>query len=679
MINRLRRKVTSTKLQSGGMPPAPFEQAPLFSRQGLRQRAETARGLYNRLPGSVRGPLNFAGRFVFPKTPLGKAVVYGGTALGAVGGIEGLRNAINPSEKTVIDRINAANPVNERQLIIGKDINVFSGGLPESTVSLPDDSNIVTKEKRTLEDDFPGMSGSEIIEMVNQQAKDTGLEIAPGAIIENINNANEQNQMLAPGKVLTNINEEEGRPSQDIIEQQTVDAQKGPEGEGIVVDDVTIDEEYKSRDNQELKANQLYIDEYFNQGGDKSLLALSLDKTVGDLMGEGSKKSNKLLLLQLAAGLLSNKTTQGGFRGFLDVLGQSGQQVIPLALSLEAQRRDDEIELKKALLANMKKNNETSKFSLPDKIAKFTIPGDSQTTTARIKTDQFGNIFAMMTDRDGSNPRYRNVTDLPMRILDAPDKDDILATNNRIGLKTRALKGVREALEISIKDPSLIGSPGTISRTVAIAGDILKSYIGKSKFSELRTELDAQKEQYLVEQKMRLDDGEISEEDYNKSIQASDNYFNKGLDQIKKGLAAGEGSDLQLQAKLRTIELLTSYALANILKDKDRLAVRDIERAEKLTNQFGFLSSPTDVISRYLVLEQQLVNSIQNDIKVAGNIGIMPEDIIDYDQASALTNFESDKKNAEFKSNLEAIIGSDPELLNKFIDQLGFDKLKVIE
>ena len=27
----------------------------------------------------------------------------------------------------------------------------------------------------------------------------------------------------------------------------------------------------------------------------------------------------------------------------------------------------------------------------------------------------------------------------------------------------------------------------------------------------------------------------------------------------------------------------------------------------------------------------------------------------------------------------EAIIGSDPELLNKFIDQLGFDKLKVIE
>ena len=643
--------------------PAPFEQAPLFSQQGLRQRAEQARGLYNRLPGAVRGPLNFAGRVVLPKTPIGKGIVYGGAALGAMGGIEGLRNALNPSEEKIIERIKSANPdMDTKQLIIGKDISVFGKGLGPSL--LPDDSNIVTKKKRTIEDDFPGMTSSEIIDQVNKSAEDTGIKIEPDAIIENINNANEQNQMLAPDKVLTNVNEEEGRPSQDIIEQETVEVQKEPEGDGIIVDDKTIDNEYKSRDEQEHKANQLFIDEYFQQGGDKSLLALSLDKTVGDLMGDDNKKSNKLLLLQLAAGLLSNRTTQGGFRGFLDVLGQSGQQVIPLALSLEAQRRDDEIELKKALLANMKKTNETSKFSLPDKIAKFTMPGDTQTTTARIKTDQFGNIFAMMTDRDGENPRYRNITDLPMRILDAPDKDDILATNNKIGLKTRALKGVREALDISVKDPSLIGSPGTIQRTAAIAGDILKSYIGRSKFSDLRTELDASKEQFLVEQKMRLDDGEISEEEYNEAIKAADNYFDKGLDQIKKGLEAGEGTDLQKQAKLKTIELLTSYALANILKDKDRLAVRDIERAERLTNQFGLLTSPTEVIARYLILEQQLVSSIKSDIKVANNIGIMPEDIIDYDQAYKLTNLEADKKNEEFRTNIEAIIGSDPELLN---------------
>ena len=60
-----------------------------------------------------------------------------------------------------------------------------------------------------------------------------------------------------------------------------------------------------------------------------------------------------------------------------------------------------------------------------------------------------------------------------MRILDAPDKEDILSVNQRIGLKTRALKGVREALEISTKDPSLVGSKGTFSRGLNIAGDVI--------------------------------------------------------------------------------------------------------------------------------------------------------------------------------------------------------------
>ena len=144
MINRLRRKVTSKGLQSGGM--APFEQAPLFSQQGLRQRAEQARGLYNRLPGAVRGPLNFAGRVVLPKTPVGRGIVYGGAALGAMGGIEGLNNALNPSEQKIIERIKSANPnMDTKQLIIGKDISVFGKGLEPSL--LPDNSNIVTKKK----------------------------------------------------------------------------------------------------------------------------------------------------------------------------------------------------------------------------------------------------------------------------------------------------------------------------------------------------------------------------------------------------------------------------------------------------------------------------------------------------------------------------------------------------
>ena len=79
----------------------------------------------------------------------------------------------------------------------------------------------------------------------------------------------------------------------------------------------------------------------------RSPYALQLDNLVKDIMGPESKKSKNLLLLQLAANLMTNRTDQPGFKGFLDVLGQAGQQVIPMAMALETQRRKDDLELKK--------------------------------------------------------------------------------------------------------------------------------------------------------------------------------------------------------------------------------------------------------------------------------------------------------------------------------------------
>ena len=42
-------------------------------------------------------------------------------------------------------------------------------------------------------------------------------------------------------------------------------------------------------------------------------------------MGPESKKSKNLLLLQLAANLVTGRTDQPGFKGFIDVLGQAGK------------------------------------------------------------------------------------------------------------------------------------------------------------------------------------------------------------------------------------------------------------------------------------------------------------------------------------------------------------------
>ena len=128
---------------------------------------------------------------------------------------------------------------------------------------------------------------------------------------------------------------------------------------------------------------------------------------------------------------------------------------------------------------------------------------------------------------------------------------------------------------------------------------------------------------------------------------------------------------------MRAIELLTSYALANILKDKDRLAVRDIERAEKLTTQFGFFKSPTKVISQYLVIKKELEESIRKELGVASTIGIMPDQIFGYDKIMDLSKQKNINQLKGFEKNLAQIIENNAGDLNEISDVL-FGDMKIV-
>jgi hypothetical protein len=162
----------------------------------------------------------------------------------------------------------------------------------------------------------------------------------------------------------------------------------------------------------------------------------------------------------------------------------------------------------------------------------------------------------------------------------------------------------------------------------------------------------------------------LSPEDAAVELEAGKNFFDNIQEQI--GIAGDMKNDstLRKQATLRATELLSAYALANILKDKDRLAVRDIERAETLTNQFGLFTSPTDVISRYLVIKKELEQSIADDLKVAESIGIDRADIANYDELLSLSKIKIQAQNKEFEDNLTKIIQANPDDLNKISDYL---------
>jgi hypothetical protein len=619
--------------------PAVYNREPLFSVKGLQQR-------YAGLPGAVRKPLGMMGRTGAFLVGGRLAPVFGGIAIGQ--GFDALARATNTPEEyeAMKEKARAQGGVGYFE-----DVNISQDA----------------SGKSQLEKDFPGMSGSEIIEQINKSEQDSGIEINPNEVGAVINQTIEKNQ-LDGLDVKKPDGPNEKKPKID-------------ETDTIELTDDQIITEVNNRKNQKKKAKQFYfenqIDFLNSNNNQRSAMALQLDNTIDDIMGE--KSSNKLLLLQLASNLLSGRTDQPGFKGFLDVLGQAGQNVIPMAIALEQERRDDENELRKALIANMGEKNKLSKYSPDNKIVKVRFPGNTEFETFRARTSENGAVEVKIPDAAEGEDAYVDVRNFDYKIIDAPEAKDIERINKGISVKARALRGLNNALKLTMNDPQLIGSPGTIQSVFLQAGDILQSYLKQSTYDQISSGAREARQQFSDDVNARIESGEITEEQGAEEIKQANReggFFSTLADQMN--VMGGDASTtLQQQAALKATELLTSYALANILKDKDRLAVRDIERAEKLTNQFGLFTSPTSVISQYLVIKKELEQSIQDDLKVAGSIGILSDDIANYDQIMTLSKAKIGQQNKEFEKNITKIIESNVDDLSKVSDIL-FGNIKIV-
>jgi hypothetical protein len=70
-------------------------------------------------------------------------------------------------------------------------------------------------------------------------------------------------------------------------------------------------------------------------GEDTEVDAKGIEETKAELkslMGDDSKLMNTMMLLQLGLGMMTNTTNQSGIRGFLDVAGKTGNQILPIAM-----------------------------------------------------------------------------------------------------------------------------------------------------------------------------------------------------------------------------------------------------------------------------------------------------------------------------------------------------------
>ena len=408
---------------------------------------------------------------------------------------------------------------------------------------------------------------------------------------------------------------------------------------------VQVDNQQKSIKNSEKVFNALEAEA--RKQGKMTELSAAMD-AAKEVMGErGYNKSGKLLLLQLASNLLSGKSMQSGIPGFLDVLGQAGKNVIPMAIALEREREKEELGLAKVLLqTNAKRKN--TKIKAPSIKIRYKKPnGDISDPIPASQTEEG---FYIGYEMIGDKPEKIRI-EPSMVIGQAPIADNV-ANKAKILNEYKAVKSgdlyTNLFIKVAAENPDLIGVQGGWKKLTLKFGELASIATGSKTYKETILKLKDREETNFQNYKTF---GEV-EDGVDKKLNS---IFQKIEDKAQDLDSASE--EIQAQALLETLELLSTYSLAQTLKDKDRLAVADIERAEKrLGGTVGYVpfydQNPLEILTAYKTVNETFKNrlgGIRNQWKDVYYYNPMELDAIDKDFA-------------------QQMIDKNQENINKFVD-----------
>jgi len=408
---------------------------------------------------------------------------------------------------------------------------------------------------------------------------------------------------------------------------------------------VQVDNQQKSIKNSEKVFNALEAEA--RKQGKMTELSAAMD-AAKEVMGErGYNKSGKLLLLQLASNLLSGKSMQSGIPGFLDVLGQAGKNVIPMAIALEREREKEELGLAKVLLqTNAKRKN--TKIKAPSIKIRYKKPnGDISDPIPASQTEEG---FYIGYEMIGDKPEKIRI-EPSMVIGQAPIADNV-ANKAKILNEYKAVKSgdlyTNLFIKVAAENPDLIGVQGGWKKLTLKFGELASIATGSKTYKETILKLKDREETNFQNYKTF---GEV-EDGVDKKLTS---IFQKIEDKAQDLDSASE--EIQAQALLETLELLSTYSLAQTLKDKDRLAVADIERAEKrLGGTVGYVpfydQNPLEILTAYKTVNETFKNrlgGIRNQWKDVYYYNPMELDAIDKDFA-------------------QQMIDKNQENINKFVD-----------
>jgi len=336
---------------------------------------------------------------------------------------------------------------------------------------------------------------------------------------------------------------------------------------------------------------------------------LEFRKAISELTG-AQGPDRDLLMMKLASGLMTNKTSEKGLRGFLDVAGQSTGPVVDTAIALNQSQKKFDNDLAVAFLkaeAEKAAAAEGGGYAMAGAQKRFIVNDPNAPFGFRVFMGQYntetGQIF-----EDLGNQQYRLATGEPQEInVSTPTLQ-----KNRSAMAAAAAAHDMAGWVQTYMDDNLKGAPGNIklkladwlslSNTMNSQSNKYTQGLGTGEFvNDIIFAPDN-----LSTEKVEIKDwkGKVIRET-TVGEQLKDEYY-KDQARIKVDMAKHaekQGWDVNEEqlaqlTKAALIENRLKYIVANANKTEDRLTRWDIENAESNTRVLPFFNFSTGFTAR---------------------------------------------------------------------------------
>lgn len=310
---------------------------------------------------------------------------------------------------------------------------------------------------------------------------------------------------------------------------------------------------------------------------------------INELTG-GDDDTSNLLLLKFAQGLMTGKTGKGGLAGVMDVAGQATGPVIDTAIALNTKEKENKKDLAIAYLKAKKDavnqtavTNDRYHYLVKDPNA---LGGQKVVERARFKEGALAGYDAEKVPTTDGKFLFQQVNYNPADLQ--------IEKNPKILDERRAqMEGLSTTFKMSsliYKMPeNLLGTPGKIKliKEDVFGGmeALLTSELGVGQYDNAS---DAIKERVLKGDPKAI---KKYEDEINRKVKKALPIFGKPTE-----------GELEKLTRAARIETNLKYAYANALKDTDRLTEKNLEDAAKVTNIFGFVTSPRKVKEQFFQL-----------------------------------------------------------------------------